>query len=203
VNDIKKTDSGWVVSTGETLSASRVVIAAGLSTPAMVKPFGLNLDITPLWLHCGYTTDVAVGQPMPLTIDLDTGLIIEREGNGACVTVSDTSFGAEGAQSAMEAFAELAELRAPIFTEVGMKTTTSAAFDATGGDGHAYLGEIDSDLWVFAGFDGHGTMQGPALSEIMANIMRSQADPVIDIKMFDPWREAHEKQEWLRAEKAN
>lgn len=202
VNDISKSDSGWTVTTTEPLHADRVVIATGLSAPEMVKPYGLNLDITPLWLHCGYTTEVATGQPMPLTIDLDTGLIIEREGEGACVTVSDTSFGPNGVNKVMEAFAEIAEVRAPVFTEVGMKTTTSWAFDATGGDGHAYLGEIESGLWIFAGFDGHGTMQGPALSEIMANIMHGQGDPVIDVAMFNPWRAIHEKQEWLRAEKA-
>lgn len=202
VTDIKKNESGWTVTTSEPLQAQRVVIATGLQTPEMVKPFGLTIDITPLWLHCGYTAQIATGQPMPLTIDLDTGLIIEREGEGACVTVSDTSFGPNGVNKVMEAFAELAEVRAPVFTNVGIKTTTSWAFDATGGDGHAYLGEIENGLWVFAGFDGHGTMQGPALCEIMANIMRGQGDPIIDISMFNPWREVHEKQEWLRAEKA-
>ena len=202
VNNIEKSDSGWIVTTTEPLHAQRVVIATGLSAPEMVRPFGLSLDITPLWLHCGYTTEIATGQPMPLTIDLDTGLIIEREGEGACVTVSDTSFGPNGVNKVMEAFAEIAEVRAPEFTNGGIKTTTSWAFDATGGDGHAYLGEIENGLWVFAGFDGHGTMQGPALSEIMANMMRGHGDSVIDVAMFNPWREVHEKQEWLRAEKA-
>lgn len=202
VQTILKSGSEWTVTTSDELKANRVVIASGLSAPAMTKPFGLKLEITPLWLHCGYTTAIATGQPMPLTIDLDTGLIIEREGEGACVTVSDTSFGEHGVTQAMEAFAEFASVRAPGFTEVGMKTTMSAAFDATGGDGHAYMGEIENDLWVMAGFDGHGTMQGPALAEIMANIMRGQGDVEIDIAMFNPWREIKGKEEWLRAEKA-
>ena len=79
---------------------------------------------------------------------------------------------------------------------------TSAAFDATGGDGHAYAGQVDDGLWVFAGFDGHGTMQGPALADLMARIMDGQGDPVLDVSMFDPWRVVAGKQEWLRAAKA-
>lgn len=192
----------WEIQTETQITAKRVVIASGLSAPALAKPFGIELDITPLWLHCGYTTDVAVGDPMPLMIDLDSGLIIEREGNGACVTVSDPQFGPNGKHKMMEEFAELVEVRAPIFSEVGIRATTSAPFDATGGDGHAYAGEIENDLWVFAGFDGHGTMQGPALAEILANHMAGKSDPVIDMKVFDPHRKPLSKEEWIRAAKA-
>ena len=201
VRDIHCSTSGWSVTANESITAKRVVIASGLAAPAMAQPFGAHLDITPLWLHCGYTTPVAVGQSMPLMIDLDSGLIIEREGEGACVTVSDPSFGPHGRDSVMEKFAELASVRAPIFGDVGMRTTTSAAFDATGGDGHAYMGEIEDGLWVFAGFDGHGTMQGPALAEMLANSMAGKSDPVLDVAMFDPRRTPHGKEEWIRAAK--
>lgn len=202
VQNIEKSAGGWNVLGDYPVTAEKVVIASGLAAPAMTKPFGLNLDITPLWLHCGYTTVVAVGEPMPLMIDLDTGLIIEREGEGACVTVSDPQFGPSGKQKMMEEFAELVQVRAPIFSEVGIRTTTSAPFDATGGDGHAYAGEIEQGLWVFAGFDGHGTMQGPALAEILANHMGGKSDPIIDVNMFDPHRKPMNKEEWIRAAKA-
>lgn len=201
VQNIQRHEGGWSVSANAVISANRVVIASGLAAPAMAKPFGVHLDITPLWLHCGYTTAVAVGQPMPLMIDLDSGLIIEREGAGACVTVSDPTFGAHGRDAVMEKFAELSAIRAPVFGDVGMRTTTSAAFDATGGDGHAYMGEIEDGLWVFAGFDGHGTMQGPALAEMLANAMAGKNDPVLDIAMFDPRRVPNGKDEWIRAAK--
>ena len=203
VTDIKRSGHQWAVQAGDTYLADRVVIASGLAAPDMARPFGAHLDITPLWLHCGYTTPIAVGEPMPLMIDLDTGLIVEREGDGACVTVSDPSFGPHGAAQVMNAFAEHAAVRAPILTEVGLRTTTSAAFDATGGDGHAYVGPIDDGLWVFAGFDGHGTMQGPALARMMARMMAGHDDPVLDVAMFDPLRAAKHKQEWLRAAKAS
>lgn len=203
VTGIARSGSSWQVVAGGTWQAQRVVVAAGLAAPALTAPFGLSLDITPLWLHCGYTTSVAVGQAMPLMIDLDTGLIIEREGEGACVTVSDTSFGPGGATRAMEAFAEHAAVRAPAFGDVGIRTTSSAAFDATGGDGHAYVGEVEDGLWVLAGFDGHGTMQGPELARLLSRMMAGDhADDVIDVRMFDPWRAGASAGEWLRAAKA-
>lgn len=201
VTAIERDGNGWSVTIDGPIAASQVVIASGLAAPAMARPFGVELDITPLWLHCGYTTDVAVGQPMPLTIDLDSGLIVEREGMGACVTVSDTRFGPGGAMAVMEAFAEIAHVRAPALTEVGIRTTTSAAFDATGGDGHAYIGQIEPGLWVFAGFDGHGTMQGPALAKLLARTMAGDPDPTIDMSVFDPHRRPQATQEWLRAAK--
>ncbi len=199
VTHIEKHSDGWHVSATENYVAQRVVIAAGLATPHLVRPFGVELDITPLWLHCGYTTEVATGQGMPLTIDLDSGLIIERDGVGACVTVSDPRFGPEGAHRVMEEFATLAAVRAPVFSEVGIRTTTSAAFDATGGDGHAYVGEIEPGLWVLAGFDGHGTMQGPALAKMLSRMMAGLSDPVLDVAMFNPRRIVGGKDEWLRA----
>ena len=59
----------------------------------------------------------------------------------------------------MEAFAELAAVRAPRFTDVGIRATTSAAFDATGSDtslpttlqafaaGSKYWTRIAANLW--------------------------------------------------------
>lgn len=201
VTHLEHTSSGWRIDAGDVFIAQRVVIAAGLATPKLVRPFGVELDITPLWLHCGYTTEVATGLAMPLTIDLDSGLIIERDGVGACVTVSDTRYGPSGLHAVMEEFAELVAVRAPMFSDVGIRATTSAAFDATGGDGHAYVGEIQDGLWVLAGFDGHGTMQGPALAKMLVNLMAGNGDDVLDVAIFDPRRIVGGKEEWLRAAK--
>ncbi|MFI5429434.1 NAD(P)/FAD-dependent oxidoreductase [Aeromicrobium sp. UC242_57] len=45
----------------------------------------------------------------------------------------------------------VAEVRAPIFTEVGIHSTTTAYADATGGDGQPFIGEVEPGLWVLAG----------------------------------------------------
>jgi glycine/D-amino acid oxidase-like deaminating enzyme len=184
----------------ERISAPRVIVAAGLGTPALMRPFGLELPITPMLLHYGFTTPVISDQRLPMTIDLDTGLCLEREQDGAVVTIlmSQTPPG-YGVEDMLAEFGEAAAVRAPVFTDVSIRTTISAAADATGGDGHPFIGQVEPGLWVMAGFDGHGTMQGPAIAELTANLIAGKPDPVIDMTAFDPWRVPGPTDEWLRA----
>ena len=192
--------SSWILEAAEPIEAQRVIVACGLGSPALMKPFGLELDIKPFWVHSGITTPVLANQPLPLTVDLDSGLCVEREGDGAIVTIlASDSPASYGVEDMLLEFAEAAAVRAPIFNEVSVRTTMSAAADATGGDGHAYIGEVEPGLWTMTGFDGHGTMQGPAIAEFTANLIAGHEDPVLDASVFNPRRIATEKQEWLRA----
>jgi sarcosine oxidase subunit beta len=200
VSSIERGPGGWTVVGRERIVARRVIVAAGLGTPALLRPFGLDLPITPMLLHYAFTTTVVRDQRLPLTIDLDTGLCLEREQDAAVVTVlrSDTPPG-YSVDDMFAEFHEAAAVRAPLFNDVSIRTTISAAADATGGDGHPFIGEVEPGLWVMAGFDGHGTMQGPAIAELTANFIAGKPDPVIDMAAFDPWRVAGENAEWLRA----
>jgi sarcosine oxidase subunit beta len=200
VSGIEKAPGGWTVVGPEPIVARRVVVAAGLGTPALMRPFGLELPIVPMLLHYAFTTPVISDQRLPMTIDLDTGLCLEREQNAAVVTIllSETPPG-YGVADMMAEFADAAAIRAPVFTEVGIRRTISAAADATGGDGHPFIGEVEAGLWVMAGFDGHGTMQGPAVAEMTANYIAGKPDPVIDVRLFEPRRVPGSTDEWLRA----
>jgi sarcosine oxidase subunit beta len=200
VDSIEKAPGGWTLVGRERISAPRVIVAAGLGTPALMRPFGLDLPITPMLLHYGFTTPVISDQRLPMTIDLDTGLCLEREQDAAVVTIlmSQTPPG-YGVEDMLVEFGEAAAVRAPVFTDVSIRTTISAAADATGGDGHPFIGQVEPGLWVMAGFDGHGTMQGPAIAELTANLIAGKPDPVIDMTAFDPWRVPGPTDEWLRA----
>lgn len=200
VADISRVDGGWLVAGPEPVLAERLVVASGLGSPKLLAKFGLTLDIFPMWVHYGFTTPVLGDQRLPLTIDLETGWCVEREQDGAMVTIlSSTLPERYGVSDMLAEFAEASRTRAPIFNEVGIRNTISAAADATGGDGHPFIGEVDSGLWTITGFDGHGTMMGPAASQLLAKFMVGMPDPVIDISAFDPHREATENLEWLRA----
>ncbi|MFC7494246.1 MULTISPECIES: NAD(P)/FAD-dependent oxidoreductase [unclassified Nocardioides] len=191
----------WVVETSDgAFTAQRVVVTAGLGSPALLRPFGLEVPISPMPIHYGFTTPVLQGQPLPLMLDLDTGFCVEREQDGAMVTILESAF-AQGPDEMLVGFAELAETRAPILTEVGIRGTVTASADATGGDGHPFAGEVEPGLWTMTGFDGHGTMQGPAVAEMTANLMQRVLDPVLNPSTFDPRRVPAEDREWLRAAK--
>ncbi|WP_148046139.1 NAD(P)/FAD-dependent oxidoreductase [Nocardioides marmoriginsengisoli] len=200
VEKIEKSKGGWTLQTPEPVTARRVIVAGGLGSPDLMRPFGLDLPITPMMVHYGFTTPVISDQRLPMTIDLDTGFCVEREQDAAVVTILDSSLpDTYGVEDMLLEFAEAAAVRAPVFTEVGIRSTISAAADATGGDGHPFIGEFEPGLWTMTGFDGHGTMQGPAIAKFTANLIAGIADPFLDPAVFDPRREATATQEWLRA----
>jgi len=200
VSSIDKRAEGWTITGPEQITAQRVVVATGLGTPALLRPFGLELPIFPMWLHYAFTTPILSDQRLPMTIDLDTGLCLEREQDASVVTmlIAELRPG-YGVEEMLTEFHQAASVRAPVFAEAGVRRTISAAADATGGDGHPFIGEVAGGLWVMAGFDGHGTMQGPAVAEFTANLLAGKADPVLDASVFDPWRVPGATDEWMRA----
>lgn len=200
VSMIEKAKGGWTLRTAEPITARRVIVACGLGSPLLMRPFGLDLPITPMMVHYGFTTPVVPDQRLPLTVDLDTGLCIEREQDAAVVSIlSSSSPSSYGVDDMLTEFAEAAAIRAPAFTEVRIRSTISAAADATGGDGHPFIGEVEAGLWTMTGFDGHGTMQGPAIAKFTANLMAGIPDLVLNPAIFEPRRPQTETQEWLRA----
>jgi sarcosine oxidase subunit beta len=192
---------GWAVHTRSgDVAAQQVVVACGLGSPALLEPFGLDLPIAPMPIHYGFTTPVLEGQRLPLVLDLDTGLCVEREQDGAMVTILESAY-AGTPDDMLVQFASIAAQRAPIFADVGIRRTVTAAADATGGDGHPFIGEVEAGLWAMTGFDGHGTMQGPALGEFTANLLSGLSDPILSAATFDPHRAPAVTHEWLRAAK--
>lgn len=199
VESIQRGLDGWVVQADEPIVARRVVVAAGLGTPALLRHFGLSLEIRPWLIHSALTTPVAAGQEMPVTIDLDSGLIIEREQDGAVVSILNAEAGGRySVNDMLEDFADSASVRAPAFGDVSIRSTYSAYADLTG-DGHPYIGQVEPDLWVMAGFDGHGTMQGPPIAELTARLIAGAPDPTIGMVAFDPHRTITTSKEWMSA----
>ena len=199
VESIERGLDGWVVQAGEPVVARRVVVAAGLGTPFLMRHFGLDLDIRPWLIHSALTTPVASGQEMPVTIDLDSGLIIEREQDAAVISILNAELGDRySVNDMLEEFADIVSVRAPVFGDVSIRNTYSAYADLTG-DGHPYIGQVEPDLWVMAGFDGHGTMQGPPIAELTARLIAGAPDPTIGIEAFDPRRTITTSTEWMSA----
>lgn len=194
---------GWQLqTTAGTIAAERVVVACGLGTVAMLRPFGLELPITPMRIPFAVTGSALAGQRVPLTLDLDTGFCIDRHGIGLTVTVFDPEVSGDEDQM-LTRFAELAADRVPALTEVGVRTTTVAVADATGGDGLPFIGEVETGLWVLSGFDAHGTMLAPAVADLATRWLMGDPDPVFERATFDPWRTPSEDREWLRAERTD
>jgi len=202
VTGIVAESGGWLVEGAEPVWAPTVVIAAGLGSPDLARPFGVDLPIRPYYVHYAMTSEVLTGERLPVTVDLDTGWCVEREQDGAIVTVLDSeATPAYTASDMMVEFGELSQVRAPVFTQLTVRRTISAAADTVDGDGNPYIGELERGLWTMTGLDGHGTMMGPAIGQMTADLILGIPDPVIDTSIFAPRRSPAAQGEWMRATK--
>jgi glycine/D-amino acid oxidase-like deaminating enzyme len=199
VAEVRARGGAWEVVGPEVVACRRVVVAAGCWSPVLLRPFGLHLDLWPKPLHGAVTGPVQLGDRVPLTIDLDTGFVVEREADGLMISVlRDRDPSDYGHAEMLAEFAELARHRAPGLQELRIVRPTVGLVDH-GGDGHPYVGEVADGLWMAAGFSGHGTMHGPVIAELLARAMTGQPDPAFDLATFDPRRAPAPQAEWMQA----
>jgi len=195
---IQRRRGEWVLHAPQPIAARRVIVASGIGSVELVRPFDLELPMSPSTVHYGLTTSVVSGQPMPLTLDLDTGLFISRELDGAAVTMFDgASSTARGIDDVLSDFTSAASVRAPALAGTGIRSTFSGTVDTVAGDGQPFVGEFEPDLWTMTGFNGHGTMHGPAVAQFTANLIAGIADPSLDPSVFAPRRTPSASREWL------
>jgi sarcosine oxidase subunit beta len=201
VGRFERHDGGWRVHGPEMIEAERVVVGTGYWSTELLRPLGLELTIRPVPLYAAITAPALAGQRVPLTIDLDTGLLIERESGGLLVAVLlEENPPGYGHARMLEDFAELARVRAPSLADLQIAKHVVANVDL-GGDGHPYVGEVEKGLWMIAGFGGHGAMHAPPVAKLLAQTITGKPDPTLDISLLDPWRAPDAAVEWMVAAK--
>lgn len=202
VGSLQRRPGGWVVAGPEgEIEAERVVACTGYWSSELMRPFGLELTIRSLPLLGAITEPALAGQPVPLTIDLDTGFCVEPEGKALVLAVLlEENPPGWSHQQMLSEFADLARTRAPALVDVKVARFTTGNVDL-GGDGHPYVGEVEPGLWLAAGFGGHGTMHGPPVGRLLAAAMSGHPDPSLDISALDPRRPPATAEEWMVATK--
>ena len=161
LKSLEKSGSGWRVTGPEVVDAGRVVLCTGYWSSDLLRSFGLELTIHPVPLYAAITEPALAGQLVPLTIDLDTGLLIERESGGLLIAILlEKNPPGYGHTQMLDDYADLARVRAPSIVDVRIAKHVVANVDL-GGDGHPYVGEVEDGLWMIAGFGGHGVMHAP------------------------------------------
>jgi sarcosine oxidase, subunit beta len=199
VSSIRRSGGGWVVSGKDEVEAERVVACTGFWSSELMRPFGLDLTIRPLALLGAITEPVSLGQPVPLTIDLDTGFCVEPEGAALVLAILLEENPPDwNHEQMLYEFAELARRRAPALADVKIARFTTGNVDF-GGDGHPYVGEVEPGLFMAAGFGGHGTMHGPAVGRLLAGLIVGRPDQSLDISTLDPRRPPTSAEEWMVA----
>ena len=201
VRSFERRDGMWRVQGPDTVDAKRVIVCTGYWSTELLRPLGLELTIRPVPLYAAITAPALEGQLVPLTIDLDTGLLIERESGGLLVAVLlEENPPGYGHAQMLEDFADLARVRAPSLADLRIAKHVVANVDL-GGDGHPYVGQVEEGLWMIAGFGGHGAMHAPPVAKLLAQTMAGRPDPTLDISLLDPWRAPDTAAEWMVAAK--
>jgi sarcosine oxidase subunit beta len=163
-----------------------VVCAAGAWSRSCGEMAGVDLPVTPLRRQILFTEAIS-GLPseLPMTIDFETGFYFHREGPGLLMGMADPEerpgFLLEQTDDWIPALLSVAERRAPRVAAAGIRGGWAGLYEMTP-DHNAIIGEarLPSRFLYATGFSGHGFLQGPAVGEIVRDLVLGR-EPFVDV----------------------
>ncbi|MBC9955622.1 FAD-binding oxidoreductase [Yimella sp. cx-51] len=178
------------------IEADTVVCATGAWSGKVAGLFGVDLPVTPMRRQI-LVTEPMTGLPSdtPFTIDFATSLYFHNEGPGLLLGMSDKNetegFKLNRGEEWLPGLFDAIERRAPSLAEVGMASGWAGLYEMTP-DHNGLVGQADDlpGFYYCTGFSGHGFLLGPALGEVMRDLIRGD-QPMVDISCFDVARFAH------------
>lgn len=180
-----------VETANESIDTQRVVIAAGPWSAAVGEMAGVDLPIQPIRRQIAVTAAISVLRPdFPFVIDFSRALYFHREGAGILTGMSnkdeppgfdtrvDEEWRLQHVQRAIE--------RMPLLGDAEISAEWAGLYEVTPDD-QPILGALPDveELYVCAGFSGHGLMHGPAAGLLLAEEILDGRAETIDI---DPLR---------------
>jgi sarcosine oxidase subunit beta len=163
-----------------------VVCAAGVWSPEVGRLAGVELPVVPVVREVGFTGPVAgLPERIPLTIDFSTGFYFHREGPGLLFGMADPGqppgFDVPTDAAWLERVLAVAERRLPGLAEMPLAGGWKGYYEVTP-DSNALVGEVENvSRFLYAtGFSGHGFLQGPAIGEIVRDLVLER-EPFVDV----------------------
>ena len=172
-----------------------VLCAAGVWSPEIADHAGLELPVEPYLREVGFTGPSDDLPPtLPLTVDFSSGLYFHREGPGLLFGMADRDqppgFVASGDPAWLEKVIEVAERRLPSLLDMGIAGGWKGYYEVTP-DHNALVGEAEVSRFLYAtGFSGHGFLQGPAVGEVVRDLVLGR-EPFVDVGPLSAERFAH------------
>ncbi|HYI75806.1 MAG TPA: FAD-binding oxidoreductase [Gaiellaceae bacterium] len=169
-----------------TIETGTVICAAGVWSPELARTVGVDLPVEPYLREVAFTGPTA-GLPdrLPLTIDFSTGFYFHREGPGLLFGMADPEqppgLDAETDPAWLEDVMQVAERRLPALLDMGIAGGWKGYYEITP-DHNALVGESpEVARFLYAtGFSGHGFLQGPAVGEIVRDLVQRR-EPFVDV----------------------
>jgi sarcosine oxidase subunit beta len=203
VSALERDGSGWrlALRDGGHLEVETAVVAAGVDTPELLAPLGIEVPIEAesRWLFLSE----------PIAERLLEPLVVSAERRFAAKQLADGRVLASDLGAVENTHANAHEWRAgirrsirellPILEHVDFSVLVHGVYDVTP-DRQAIVGLVPGEdgLWLAAGFSGHGFMLAPAVgrivSEAIAGEARDEALSVIDPGRFAEGRLVPEPQ---------
>ena len=168
------------------IRTSTVICAAGAWSAACGAMAGVVLPVTPLRRQILFTEAMS-GLPdrLPMTIDFTSSMYFHREGPGLLVGMSDPGetpgFSVQSTDDWIPGLVEIAARRAPRIADAGIRGGWAGLYEMTP-DHNAIIGESPgvSRFLYATGFSGHGFLQGPAVGEILRDLVLGR-EPFVDV----------------------
>jgi sarcosine oxidase subunit beta len=160
-----------------TIRTRTAILAAGVWSPELASPAGLELPVHPEARWMFFTEDAPdFPRELPLTIDFSTGFYFHREGAGLALG---------GREATMEALAPVALRRVPALAELGIRSSWWGYYEMSP-DHNAIVGAAGrpEGLYYATGFSGHGFQQGPVVGEHLAELALG-LEPTFDLSPLD------------------
>ena len=166
-----------VVTTDGRIQTDTVICAAGAWSRSCGAMVGVDLPVTPLRRQVLFT-DAMDDLPaeLPMTIDFSSSFYFHREGPGLLMGMSDPDeppgFSVETTDEWIPGLMEVVRRRAPRIADVGIRGGWAGLYEMTP-DHNAIIGETPgvSRFLYATGFSGHGFLQGPAVGEILRDMV--------------------------------
>ena len=176
-----------------TIRTEVVVCAAGAWSAQIGELAGVDLPVVPLRRQILTTEPIAGLDPRtPFTIDFSTSFYFHGEGPGLLLGMSDPDetpgFKLGRSDDWLPRLGEAVERRAPAIAEAGIAGGWAGLYEMTP-DHNALVGEApEVSRFLYAtGFSGHGFLMGPAIGEVLRDLVRG-ATPVVDVSGLDASR---------------
>lgn len=172
------------------VSTSTVICAAGAWSPRIAAMAGVDLPVRPVARPIWYTEPMP-NRPahVPMTIDFSTGFYFHTEGPGLLFGMADpdqpAGFDAPMRSDWLEVVGDVVAHRAPSLLDVGIAGGWHGFYETTP-DHNALIGEsgIVSRFIYATGFSGHGFLMGPAVGEVLRDLVLGHT-PAVDVSGFD------------------
>jgi sarcosine oxidase subunit beta len=191
-----------VVTSAGSIATNVVICATGAWSRSCGEMVGVELPVTPLRRQILFTEAVdGLPAELPMTIDFDSSFYFHREGPGLLMGMSDSceqpGFSVETTDDWIPELMDVVRRRAPRIAEVGIRGGWAGLYEMTP-DHNAIIGEAAgiSRFLYATGFSGHGFLQGPAVGEILRDMVLRRPTFVdvaaLSVERFDAAALRHE-----------